>query len=168
MKSEKRKKSPAEILKLRRRMESISTLGLILVLIALVAAVFAPDSVKWLLVYKILYAVGAVGYTAARMVNVNDPDDSVRVRRIRRMEVWAGLALVAGAFFWFYNTWGLPNPMQMTVYAMRDTILFTFAGAIIQIVASVLLTVQANKKEKNGKEPNKGKTSKQDNKKEGK
>ena len=91
MKSEKRKKSPAEILKLRRRMESISTLGLILVLIALVAAVFAPDSVKWLLVYKILSAVGAVGSTAARMVNVNDPDDSVRLRRIRRMEVWAGL-----------------------------------------------------------------------------
>ena len=165
MKSQKRKKSPEEILKLRRRMEGLATFGLLLVLAALLAAVFTPEQVSWLLAYKITYCLGAVIYTVARMVNVNDPDDSVRIRRIRRLEVWAGIALMFGGFFWFYNTWGYTDRMRLTIDAMRDTILFTFVGAIIQIIASCLLSYAVRKKEARGEFPKvdkgeKGKTGK--------
>lgn len=141
----------AALASLRKKTETLASGGLLLVMAALTATVLTPDKLGWLLAYKIVYALGALLYTAARFVNVNAPDDTLRVRRIRRMEIWAGVAFLAGAFFWFYNTWNMPEGAFLTVTAMRDTIMFTFAGAIIQIVASALLGV-ALKKQAAGKQ----------------
>ncbi|MDE6836633.1 MAG: hypothetical protein K2J03_06725 [Muribaculaceae bacterium] len=81
------------------------------------------------------------------MVNVNSPGDSMRLKRLRRMEMWAGITFLVGAFFWFYNSARFPN-VGFSLVVMRDTIMFTLAGAIIQVIASWMIAARMNKEAK--------------------
>lgn len=130
--------------KRRSMVEIASTASLMLVAIGLIVPFAAIGNFQLLNAMRIVYAVGALGFTIARMVNVNAPHDSKRLRRLRRMEMWAGLCFVAGGFFWFYNTAKLPGyPFSLPV--MRDTVAFTMAGAVIQVVASWMITARMKK-----------------------
>ncbi len=77
-------------------------------------------------------------HIVARLVKVGAPGDSLRVRRIRRMEVWSGVCFCVGAAFWFYNSARF-GAYGITLGILRDTILFTLAGALIQIISSWML-----------------------------
>ena len=74
--------------------------------------------------------------------------DSMRMKRLRRMEFWSGVAFVAGAVFWFYQEAHL-GPFAGLLGLMRDTIMFTLAGAVIQIIASWMIVAQAKKESEN-------------------
>lgn len=149
----------------RKKMEAMATFGLILVAVALLApfASYLNGNLRLqssgtgpLAVYKWIYAAGALIFTAARLVNVSDPKESLRIRRIRRLEFWAGMAFCIGAFFWFYNERKLTMMYVAPMAILRDTVVFSLAGAMIQIIASWMLVWRQNKEVKEAREGGNG------------
>lgn len=134
----------------RKAIERAATFGLILVAAGLLAP-FAD--VYHLPLFKWVYAAGALIFTVARIAGSTDPGESLNLRRLRRLEFWAGVAFCIGAFFWFYGEEHLPEyyVMGMGLLAyLRNTVYFTLAGAVIQVLAVILL---ANRlKKENNKE----------------
>lgn len=65
------------------------------------------------------------------------------------MEFWAGVAFGIGAGFWFYREAHLGQYAGMLA-VMKDTIMFTLAGAVIQVIASWMI-FSLSKKEKEEK-----------------
>lgn len=126
-------------LRLRRAMEALATFGLILVAVGLIGPFTSFDNAVRMAVFKWIMAVGAVSFTGARIAGAIGKDGSFRVRRLRRMEVWAGVAFCIGAFFWFYNAYRFGGNL-VTFRMLNETILFTLAGALIQIVSSWMLS----------------------------
>lgn len=138
------KTSNVNIEKRRKQVEAVSTVGLILLAAGLVAPFVSLENETLAAVFKWIFAAGALIYTVARMINVSSPGESSRLRRLRRLEMWAGFAFCAGAFFWFYNAARLNIPV-LTLGVLNDTIMFTLAGAVIQIIASWMISAQARK-----------------------
>lgn len=140
----------ADALVRRRRMVEIAaTFGLTLVAVGLLVPFATIENMRLAFAMRITYAVGALIYTVARMVNVNEPGDSARLRRLRRMEMWAGFCFIAGGAFWFYNAHRF-SFIPFSLPVMRDTVAFTMAGAVIQVTASWMITSRM-KKESQGK-----------------
>lgn len=127
--------------KRRKAVESAAAVGLLLVAAGLMVPFASLQNVALVGAMKWVYAAGAVIYTVARMVDINGPADSLRLRRLRRLEAWAGIAFAVAAAFWFYNSHRL-GPAAGSLALLRDTILFSLVGAMIQLVASWLLTRQ--------------------------
>ena len=97
---------------------------------------------------KWVYAAGALLYTCARVVNVNAPSDSLRLRRLRRLEFWAGMCFIVGGAFWFYKEQYYSGIFAGPLAVMRQTVAFTMAGAVIQIVASWMIASRRRKEAK--------------------
>lgn len=144
--SEKTQLSGDALARRRRRAESSATFGLILICVAMLAPFASPASTWIMEAARWIYAAGTLIFLIARAVNVNAPGDSSRLRRLRRMEFWAGVAFLAGAAFWFYQMVHL-GPWAGVLAVMRDTVMFTLAGAIIQIVASWMIVARQKKEE---------------------
>lgn len=66
--------------RLRNRMESVATFGLILVAVGLVAPFASFENTVWNVVFKYVFSSGALIYTAARIVGSLGKDESFRVR----------------------------------------------------------------------------------------
>ena len=133
----------------RKYVEIAASIGLLLVLAAMAAPFIGGMfgmSFQWA---KWVYAVGALVYTAARVVNVNAPEDSLRLRRLRRLEFWAGVCFIIGAAFWFYKLQYYSGFLAGPIAVMRQTVAFTMAGAVIQIVASWMIAFRMKKESKN-------------------
>ena len=129
----------------RKYVEIAATSGLLLVLLAMMAPFFSGflgHSMMWA---KWVYGAGALVYTCARVVNVNAPDDSLRLRRLRRLEFWAGMCFIVGAAFWFYKLQYYSGLIAGPLAVMRQTVAFTMAGAVIQIVASWMIAARMKK-----------------------
>lgn len=137
----------------RKAIETSATFGLILVAVGLLAPFADLTHNGYLHFFKWVYAAGALIFTGARVAGSTDPADSMNVRRLRRLEFWAGVAFCIGAFFWFYNedryTFYL-NLGMGALACLRDTVYFTLAGAVIQILAVVLLSRRQKKKRDDG------------------
>ena len=82
----------AKRVRLRRVMEALATFGLILVAAGLAAPFVSAGSVAMAVLFKWVFAAGALLFTAARVAGSLGRDESMRVRRLRRMETWAGFA----------------------------------------------------------------------------
>lgn len=121
--------------KVRKAVESCATFGLLLVAVALAVPFMNISSGALLSAFKWVYAAGALIFTAARVAGVKHPGDSFRMVRLRRLECWAGVALMVGAFFWFYNETRFGISFGFSLAVLRETILFTLAGAMIQVIA---------------------------------
>ncbi len=129
----------------RRYVEIAASVGLLLVLLAMMAPFLqglVGHSLMWA---KWVYAAGALLYTCARVVNVNAPGDSLRLRRLRRLEFWGGMCFIIGASFWFYKLQYYSGLFAGPLAIMRQTVAFTMAGAVIQIVASWMIAYQMKK-----------------------
>lgn len=142
------KPNRADIEKRRKQIEITATFGLILICVALIAPFTNPADVGALSVYRWIYGSGALIYLIARAVDSSDPEESIRLKRLRRMEFWAGISFGIATFFWFY-TQAHMGPYVGMLAIMRNTILFTLVGAIIQIIASWLIYSQVKKDLKN-------------------
>ena len=132
----------------RKYVEIAASIGLLLVLAAMAAPFIGGMlgmSFQWA---KWVYAAGALVYTAARVVNVNAPEDSLRLRRLRRLEFWAGVCFIIGAAFWFYKLQYYSGFLAGPIAVMRQTVAFTMAGAVIQIVASWMIAFRMKKESK--------------------
>ncbi len=132
--------------KRRKKVESTATVGLLLICVALISPFAGIGNLAVLSIFKWVYSAGALIYVVARVVDVNDPSDSMRLRRLRRMEFWAGMAFVIAAAFWFYEEKHL-GPYAGTLALMRNTILFTLVGAAIQVIASWLIVSRTKKEQ---------------------
>ncbi len=130
--------------KRRKAMEGTATFGLLLICVALVAPFVSPGDFSILRAFKWVYSAGALVYVIARVVGARDPRDSARVKRLRRMEFWAGVAFMAGAVFWFVQEDRLGASGGLLAL-MRETVMFTLAGAFIQIIASWLIVYRVKK-----------------------
>lgn len=140
--------SPA-IERRRKYVEIAASFGLILVLVAMMLPFFG-NMLDWPMHWlKWLYAAGALIYTGARVVNVNAPGDSLRLKRLRRMEFMAGVCFIVGAAFWFYKLSYFSGFMAGPLAVMRQTVAFTMAGAVIQIVASWMIAARMRKEQSN-------------------
>ncbi len=129
--------------KRRKSVEGCATFGLLLVAVGLLVPFASLSGAMSIGAFKWVFTAGAVIYTVARMVNVNDPKDSRRLRSLRRMEAWAGIAFCIAAFFWFYKESRMPEGGLF--YVLRDTITFTLVGAVLQIVASWMIATRDRK-----------------------
>lgn len=143
MKNRQKKSSGSKTLALEKRQkysELAASFGLLLVLLSMLAPFFGSllgDALHWA---KWVYSVGALIYTVARVIDVNAPGDSLRLRRLRRMEFWAGMCFIIGAAFWFYKLSYYSGVAYGLLAVMRQTVAFTMAGAVIQIVASWMIS----------------------------
>lgn len=124
--------------------EVFASLGLLLLCIGLIAPFATPDNINIITIFKWLFAVGAVMYTVSRLVPVGTMNESKRLKRLRHMLVWAGICFCVGAGFWFWNQ-SHGEYMFLSLGMMRDTVAFTLAGALIQIIGSWMVVSRARK-----------------------
>ncbi|MCH5235369.1 MAG: hypothetical protein J1E16_08730 [Muribaculaceae bacterium] len=144
------KLSGPELEKRRKQVEGTATFGLILICVALVAPFTSPANIEYLNVFRWIYGSGALIYLVARLVDISDPMDSPRLKRLRRMEFWAGVSFGLATAFWFIGQHKYHNdPYIGALAVLWNTIMFTLIGALIQIVASWLIYSQAKKEIKN-------------------
>lgn len=135
----------ARLAQRRKYVEMAAVVGLLLVLMAMAAPFlegFIGHSLVWA---RWVYAAGALVYTVARVVNVNAPGDSLRLRRLRRLEFWAGMCFIVGAAFWFYKMQYYSGLSVGPLAVLRQTVAFTMAGAVLQIVSSWMVAWQMKK-----------------------
>lgn len=130
--------------RLRRRCENVATGGLLLVCLAMLAPFLFHYDMTAMRIFCWIYAAGALIYTVARMVDVSDPAESTRLRRLRRMEFWAGLSFCIASGFWFY-TLGRLGDHAGVLAVMRNTVLFTIVGAALQTIASWMIVSRMKK-----------------------
>lgn len=136
----------------RKQVEGTATFGLILICVALVAPLTSPANIEYLKVFRWIYGSGALIYLVARMVDISDPMESVRLKRLRRMEFWAGISFGLATAFWFIGQHRFHNDPYIGAFpVLQNTIMFTLIGALIQIVASWLIYSQVKKEVKNRK-----------------
>lgn len=138
--------------KRRRYVEIAAAVGLLLVLLAMMAPFLSRLIGRSMMWAKWVYAAGALVYTIARVINVNAPGDSLRLRRLRRLEFWAGMCFIVGGAFWFYKLDYYSGFFAGPLAVMRQTVAFTMAGAVIQIVASWMIASQMKKELIKGQE----------------
>lgn len=136
----------AALEKRRKQVEATATFGLILICVALVGPFTNPTSSEYLSVFRWIYGAGAIIYLIARVVDISDPMDSPRLKRLRRMEFWAGVSFGLATAFWFIGQHRHhDNPYAGALAILWNTIMFTLIGALIQIVASWLIYSQTKK-----------------------
>lgn len=130
-----------------KQVEAIASFGLILICVALVAPFTSPASMTYLKVFKWIYGSGTIIYLVARMMDIYDPEESLRLKRLRRMEFWAGISFGLATAFWFIGEHRLGEHAG-ALAVLKNTILFTLVGALIQIIASWLIYGQSKKESK--------------------
>lgn len=138
----------AALEKRRKQVEGTATFGLILICVALVGPFTSPTSVEYLDVFRWIYGAGAIIYLIARMVDISDPQESLRLKRLRRMEFWAGISFGLATAFWFMGQHRF-GPYAGALAVLKNTIMFTLVGAVIQIIASWLIYSQTKKEIRN-------------------
>ena len=144
----------AALEKRRKQVEATATFGLILICVALVGPFTSPGNIEYLNVFRWIYGAGTIIYLIARLVDISDPKESLRLKRLRRMEFWAGISFGLATAFWFIGQHKYNNdPYIGPLAVLQNTIMFTLVGALIQIAASWLIYSQTKKeiREKNGK-----------------
>ena len=102
----------------------LAVAGLLLVVIATAMPLLriASPAMKW------IYAAGAVAVAVGRGCNPAPKGSGLRVRRLFRLEMWAGILFCVGAFCLCYPKAGA-----------MDYMAFTLAGGVIEVYASLML-----------------------------
>lgn len=151
MKENKKAAGETGIKRSRKAIEGAATFGLILIAVGLAAPFTDLTNSDYIRFFKWIYAPGALIFTVARIVGSTDPDESMRLRRLRRLEFWAGVAFCIGVFFWFYNEHRYADLLSIGAGAMvylRETVYFSLAGALIQVIAVAALSRRLKKEQK--------------------
>lgn len=132
-----KEKKYRDLPKLRRNVDVSASAGMFFVAVGLVTPMFDPLNQALMSAFKWVYLAGVVIYLIARCVDVSDPEEPARLKRLRRLEFWAGIAFAIGSFFWFYTE--IRTPMAGPLAMLRNTVLFSLVGATIQLIASWMI-----------------------------
>lgn len=102
----------------------LAVIGLLIVVVATALPLLGvgTDVMKW------IYAVGAIAVAVGRGFCRAPQGASLRLRRLYRLEMWAGIMFCVGAFFLFYQHAG-----------RMDYMAFTLAGGVIEVYASLMI-----------------------------
>lgn len=133
--------------KLQRIAEPLASAAMCIIAAGLIIPLFNLFDTDLVATCKWVFTTGAFLFVIARAATASRTDGSVKVRRLRRLEFWGATCFAVAAFFWFYNSAklaGLPFGTG-TLALLRDTILFSLAGAMIQVVASWLIYFREKK-----------------------
>ncbi|MCM1006191.1 MAG: hypothetical protein NC402_07850 [Prevotella sp.] len=135
-----------KLIQRRKWAESAASVGMILIIVAMFLPLLNMLSTEHLPIFKWIFASGTVLYWGARCVDISSEGESLRIRRLRRIEFWAGACFGVAAFFWFFNEHkygedSLAGPLTI----LKDTILFALAGAVLQIVAAWMIYFRQKK-----------------------
>lgn len=125
-----------KVMKRRKLVENIASIGMLMLVVAMFLPLLNMTSTEHLPLFKWIFATGTLLFWGARCVDVSDKSESLRLRRLRRMEFWSGACFGVAAFFWFYNEhkFGASNTAG-PLAILKDTIMFSIAGAMLQVVA---------------------------------
>lgn len=136
-----------EALKRRRRVaELLASVGMIIIGIGMLMPLLNMLDVNILYSFRWVFAAGALLFWAGRCIPVGSPDESVRLTRLRRLEFWSGACFGVAAFFWFYNCNKYAHiPTTGALMILRDTILFSLAGAVLQLIAAWMIYYRQKK-----------------------
>lgn len=120
-----------------RQMENTATFGLLLVAVGMAGPFFnlTVTPAPW---FMWVFAAGALVFTVARLVGAADTSGSLRMRRLRRLEFWAGMAFCVASGMWFFN-WHRMGSFAGSLAIIRPTVVFALAGAAIQVIAAWLI-----------------------------
>lgn len=138
----------------RKWAETCASVGMLLIATGMFLPLLNLTSIEQLPLFKWVFAAGALLYWGARCVNVAPPGESLRIRRLRRMEFWAGACFGVATFFWFYNEHkygGIATTGPLTI--LKDTILFALAGAVLQVVTAWMIYFRQKKEARQAKDP---------------
>ena len=135
--------------KKRKIADNVAMAGLLVLAVAIAMPIATLESPETLAPWKWVYAAGAIIYTAARCVNVSAPGDSTRLRRWRRMQAWGGIAFIIAGAFWFYYEQRLGAIGGGALAILKNTILFTLVGAMLQIVSVWMIYAREKKESRN-------------------
>jgi hypothetical protein len=131
--------------KLHKFSEIGANIGMLLLCAGLMIPLFNLTNIAVLSIFKWIYTAGALIFFISRGVGASDQSGTTRLRRLRRLEFWAGVAFVLAASLWFYKEQRLPENAG-ALYVVKDTILFSMVGAVVQIIASWLTYFATKKK----------------------
>jgi hypothetical protein len=85
----------------REKVQKISeigaNIGMLLLCAGLMIPLFNLTNIGVLAIFKWIYTAGAVIFLISRGIGASDQTGSIRLRRLRRLEFWAGVAFVLAA-----------------------------------------------------------------------
>lgn len=85
--------------------------------------------------FRYIYAAGAAFSLLGRLFAPGYKGNDLRLRRLVRLQTWSAIFYCVATFFVFYDK-----------TTLRDWIAFTLAGAAVQIISSVMITLALRKK----------------------
>lgn len=139
----------AKILRRRKGAETVASIGMLIIAAGMFLPLLNIASITNLPLFKWVFATGTLLFWCARCVDLGDLGESLRIRRMRRMEFWAGACFGVAAFFWFYNEnrySGIATTGPLTI--LKDTIMFALAGAVLQLVSAWMIYFRQKKESK--------------------
>lgn len=149
----------AALMRRRKLADLLGGLGMILIAVGMLIPIFNMYKITLLPLCKWIFTVGALMFAASKCITVLPSSASFRLRRLKRLEFWAGICFIIAAGFWFYNEAKLARlPYTGSLAIIHDTILFTLSGAVLQLLASWLIYFREKKEAREaqaeeGKEP---------------
>lgn len=139
----------SKILRRRKWAETAASVGMLLIAAGMFLPLLNITSITNLSLFKWVFAAGTLLFWGARCVDLGYLGESLRLRRMRRMEFWAGACFGVAAFFWFYNEnrfGGIATTGPLTI--LKDTIMFALAGAVLQLVSAWMIYFRQKKEAK--------------------
>lgn len=129
---QERKPTPEEVVGRppRRIVTVMATLGLLgIVAGTLIPLLFGANGQYLTLpqTYKFIFGAGALLLLAARIMN-RYTGCVLRVKRMFRIETWSAVFFCVATFFLFYEP-----------YSSRNWLAFTLAGAVLQVITSIMI-----------------------------
>ncbi len=110
----------------------ILCVSMTVLLVVAVIPLFITPMPSW---QRYMLAAGAAGTLIAQFF-IPSPSDDFRIRRLSRMNVWAGIVYCVGAYCLFSSN----------IDMQRSWIAFLLAGAVLQIYATFMLSKLTNSK----------------------
>ena len=130
----------------RRLVDLASSVGFILLAAGLFLPVFDLFNLQKLSVFKWIYTAGALIFLGSKCVPVLPKDTSLRLKRMYRLEFWAGVCFCVGAAFWFYNQSKFAGSAVVgPLTIIHDTILYAMSGAVVEVIAVWLIYYREKK-----------------------
>lgn len=133
----------------RRIADTLSAVGFVCLAIGLFLPVFDLFSVQRLSIFKWIFTAGALTFVAGKCIPKLPKDTSIRLRRMYRLEFWAGICFCVGAFFWFFNEMKFSGVFGIgSLTIIHDTILYAMSGAVVEVIAVWMIYFREKKEAK--------------------